>query len=81
MLLLCFVFRSKGDGEGDSIVAYYQSEFDVHVSQQASLDEAIESQELAPEHQQGRKGRVVLRPNDALSVNSIVLQGQNRSRE
>lgn len=80
-MILSFVFRSEGDGEGDSIVAYYQSEFDVHVSQQASLDEAIESQELAPERQEGRKGRVLLRPGDALHVRSIISQGQTRSRE
>uniref|UniRef100_A0A3Q3WE28 Uncharacterized protein n=1 Tax=Mola mola TaxID=94237 RepID=A0A3Q3WE28_MOLML len=34
---------SEGDDGGSSVVAYYQSEFDVHVSKQARLDEAIES--------------------------------------
>lgn len=65
---------SEGDGGGDSVVAYYQSEFDVHVSQQASLDEAIESLEPPAGSQQGRQGRVLLKPTDALSVNSVVSQ-------
>ncbi|XP_076598173.1 suppressor of tumorigenicity 14 protein homolog [Chaetodon auriga] len=63
---------SEGDDGGDSVVAYYESEFDVHVSQQASLDDAIES--LAPQtgSQQGRQGRLLLKPADALSVNNVI---------
>lgn len=56
------------------MVAYYQSEFDVHVIQQDSLDEAIES--LEPEGSQaGRHGRILLRPTDALNVNSVISRG------
>ncbi|XP_073326919.1 suppressor of tumorigenicity 14 protein homolog [Pagrus major] len=62
---------SEGDGGGDGVVAYYESEFDVHVSQQASLDEAIKSLEPAGS-QQGRQGRLLLKPTDALSVTSVV---------
>ncbi|XP_036960339.1 suppressor of tumorigenicity 14 protein homolog [Acanthopagrus latus] len=62
---------SEGDGGGDGVVAYYESEFDVHVSQQASLDEAIRSLEPAGS-QQGRHGRLLLKPADALSVTSVV---------
>ncbi|TMS16147.1 Suppressor of tumorigenicity 14 protein-like protein [Larimichthys crocea] len=63
---------SEGDGGGDSVVAYYQSEFDVHVSQQASLDEAITSLEPPAGSQPSRHGRILLKPTDALSVNSVV---------
>ncbi|XP_029292173.1 suppressor of tumorigenicity 14 protein homolog [Cottoperca gobio] len=59
---------SEGDG-GDSVVAYYQSEFDVHVLQQETLDKAIES--LDPAAQQGRQGRFLKRV-DALNVNNVV---------
>lgn len=65
---------SEGDGGGDGVVAYYESEFDVHVSQQASLDEAIRSLEPAGS-QQGRHGRLLLKPADALSVTSVVSGG------
>uniref|UniRef100_A0A3Q4B5H5 Uncharacterized protein n=1 Tax=Mola mola TaxID=94237 RepID=A0A3Q4B5H5_MOLML len=63
---------SEGDDGGSSVVAYYQSEFDVHVSKQARLDEAIESLELSAGNQQGRQGRLVLKQSDALSVNRVV---------
>lgn len=66
--------EGDGDGGGDSVVAYYQSEFDVHVSQQASLDEAIESLEPPAGSQQGRLGRLLLKPTGALSVNNVVSQ-------
>ncbi|TKS76486.1 Suppressor of tumorigenicity 14 protein [Collichthys lucidus] len=69
---LCFC--SEGDGGGDGVVAYYQSEFDVHVSQQASLDEAIASLEPPAGSQPSRHGRILLKPTDALSVNSVVSQ-------
>lgn len=71
---MCLRFCSEVDGEDNSIAAYYQSEFDVHVSQQASVDEAIESLELAG-GQQGRQGRMLLRPNDPLRVTSVTSQG------
>ncbi|XP_035513490.1 suppressor of tumorigenicity 14 protein homolog [Morone saxatilis] len=63
---------SEGDGGGDGIVAYYQSEFDVHINQEASLDEAVESLEPPAGSQQGRHGRVLLKPTDPLSVNSVI---------
>ncbi|XP_068601364.1 suppressor of tumorigenicity 14 protein homolog [Brachionichthys hirsutus] len=62
---------SEGDGGDDGVVAYYQSEFDVHISRQDSLDQAIESL-AAAEGQQGRQGRLMLKPSDALSVNSVI---------
>ncbi|XP_019963786.2 suppressor of tumorigenicity 14 protein homolog [Paralichthys olivaceus] len=61
---------SEGEGGSDSLVAYYQSEFDIPVPQQGALDEAIES--LEPSSQQGRQGRVLLKPVDALSVNNVI---------
>ncbi|XP_071398455.1 suppressor of tumorigenicity 14 protein homolog, partial [Centroberyx affinis] len=61
---------SEGDGGGDSVVAYYQSEFDVPQLRESSVDEAIASLEPGPE-QQGRQGRLLLRPTGALSVNSV----------
>lgn len=57
------------------MVAYYESEFNVHVSQQASLDEAIRSLEPPAGSQQGRHGRLLLKPADALSVTSVVSGG------
>ncbi|XP_026189279.1 suppressor of tumorigenicity 14 protein homolog isoform X2 [Mastacembelus armatus] len=63
---------SQGENGGDSVVAYYQSEFDVPVPQQDSLDEAMESLESLAESQRGRQGRVLLRPTDALTVNSVM---------
>ncbi|XP_044066157.1 suppressor of tumorigenicity 14 protein homolog [Siniperca chuatsi] len=63
---------SEGDGGGDSIVAYYQSEFDIHVSQQAALDDAIESLDPPAESQQSRHGRLLLKPTDALNVNGVI---------
>lgn len=68
-------FCSEAGGEDGSTVAYYQSEFDVHVSQQASLNEAMESLEQAG-GQQGRQGRLLLRPRDPLSVSSVISRGQ-----
>lgn len=64
---------SEGDGGDDTVVAYYQSEFDVHVSQQDSLDEAMESLQPPTGGHQGRQqGRVLLKPTNALDVNSVV---------
>uniref|UniRef100_A0A8D3CBY1 Suppressor of tumorigenicity 14 protein-like n=1 Tax=Scophthalmus maximus TaxID=52904 RepID=A0A8D3CBY1_SCOMX len=59
---------SEGDDGGESLVAYYESEFDVPVPQQTSLDEAIESLEPPAESQ---KGRLLLKPVDALSSFNI----------
>ncbi|XP_033943610.1 suppressor of tumorigenicity 14 protein homolog [Pseudochaenichthys georgianus] len=63
---------SEGDSGTDSVMAYYQSEFDVHVSQQAALDEAIESQQATTSRQSGRHGRILLKPADALNVHNVV---------
>ncbi|KAM3872280.1 suppressor of tumorigenicity 14 protein homolog [Diretmus argenteus] len=63
---------SEGDDGGGGVVAYYQSEFDVPVLREASVDEAIESLEPPAEAQQGRKGRLLLRPTGSLNVNSVV---------
>ncbi|GLD63845.1 suppressor of tumorigenicity 14 protein homolog [Lates japonicus] len=62
---------SEGDGGGDSVVAYYQSEFEVPIPQQTALDEAIESLEPPTGSQQSRQGRILLKPTDALNINSV----------
>ncbi|XP_075882860.1 suppressor of tumorigenicity 14 protein homolog isoform X2 [Nelusetta ayraudi] len=66
-------FSEASDG---GVVAYYQSEFDVHASQQGSLDEAMEQQQQEEqqqaEAQQGRQGRFMLRSKNPLSVSSVV---------
>ncbi|XP_029911259.1 suppressor of tumorigenicity 14 protein homolog [Myripristis murdjan] len=62
---------SEGDGSGgDGVVAYYQSEFDIPALRESAVDEAMDSLEPA-EGQQGRQGRLVLRPSGALNVNSV----------
>uniref|UniRef100_A0A3Q4MLC3 ST14 transmembrane serine protease matriptase b n=1 Tax=Neolamprologus brichardi TaxID=32507 RepID=A0A3Q4MLC3_NEOBR len=54
--LLCVLLCSEGDTGSNTIVAYYESEFDVPPPQQASLDEAIDSMQppvlvsLHPKH-------------------------------
>ncbi|XP_074538629.1 suppressor of tumorigenicity 14 protein homolog [Halichoeres trimaculatus] len=63
---------SEADGAKDSLVAYYQSEFDVHISQQASLDEAVQSLEPPSGGQSGPQGRLLLKPTDALDVNNVM---------
>ncbi|XP_070696320.1 suppressor of tumorigenicity 14 protein homolog [Pempheris klunzingeri] len=63
---------SGGGGGGNSIVAYYEAEFDLHTSQQAALDEAIESIGPSAGSEQGRQGRLLLKPTDALSVNNVI---------
>ncbi|KAM4610158.1 suppressor of tumorigenicity 14 protein homolog [Polymixia lowei] len=64
---------SEGDGVGsDGVVAYYQSEFQVPVLRESSLDEAIESLEPSSESHQGRQGRLLLKPASALNVNSVI---------
>uniref|UniRef100_A0A3Q3K6S5 Suppression of tumorigenicity 14b n=1 Tax=Monopterus albus TaxID=43700 RepID=A0A3Q3K6S5_MONAL len=66
---------SCSEDGGDGMVAYYQSEFDLPVPQQKFLDEAIESLDSPAESQQGRQGRVLLRPTDALNVNGVISRG------
>ncbi|XP_056129935.1 suppressor of tumorigenicity 14 protein homolog [Lampris incognitus] len=61
---------SEGDGGSSSgVVAYYQSEFEVPVVKEVSVDKAIES--LA-EVEVGQQSRLLLRPTDSLDVNSVV---------
>ncbi|KAM7405386.1 hypothetical protein PAMP_012653 [Pampus punctatissimus] len=62
---------SQGNS-GDSVVAYYQSEFELPLPQQNSLDEAIKSLEPPAESQHSRQGRLLLQPTNALSVNSVL---------
>uniref|UniRef100_A0A8C9XTN0 ST14 transmembrane serine protease matriptase b n=1 Tax=Sander lucioperca TaxID=283035 RepID=A0A8C9XTN0_SANLU len=73
VLCLC---SEDDSGGGDGVVAYYQSEFDVHVLQQDSLDEAMKSLQPAAGSQQGRHGRVLLKPLDGLTVSNVFSQGQ-----
>lgn len=77
---LCVLLCSEGDRGSNTIVAYYESEFDVPPPQQASLDEAIDSMQLPAGSQEGGKGRFLLKPTDALSVNDIVTQGLTAHR-
>ncbi|XP_078144179.1 suppressor of tumorigenicity 14 protein homolog [Centroberyx gerrardi] len=63
--------EGDGGGGGDSVVAYYESEFDVPQLRESSVDEAIASLEPAAESQQGRQGRLLLKPTGALRVNSV----------
>ncbi|XP_030589843.1 suppressor of tumorigenicity 14 protein homolog [Archocentrus centrarchus] len=65
---------SEGNSGDNGIVAYYQSEFDVPAPQQTSLDEAVKSLEPPEESAGGRHGRLLLRPKDSLSVNSVISQ-------
>ncbi|XP_011620138.2 suppressor of tumorigenicity 14 protein homolog [Takifugu rubripes] len=63
---------SEGNSGDNSMVAYYQSEFEIHESQQASLDEAIESLERPEGGPDGRQGRMQQSPSEGLSVNSVI---------
>ncbi|CAN9515311.1 unnamed protein product [Ophioblennius macclurei] len=62
---------SPGEGDGNSVVAYYQSEFDVPIPQQTSLDQAIESLEPPTDAQHSGRGRILLQPTDALQVSNV----------
>lgn len=68
-------FCSEGNSGDGGVVAYYQSEFEIHDSQQASLDEAIASLEVQEGGPIGRQGRLQLRLGDGLSVNSVISRG------
>ncbi|KAM9855616.1 suppressor of tumorigenicity 14 protein homolog [Aulostomus maculatus] len=65
-------FSEGGDGGTDSVTVYYQSEFDIPVPQQASVDKAMESLGPPAGSQQGRQGRLLLQPTNALDVNSVL---------
>ncbi|KAF7646510.1 hypothetical protein LDENG_00186970 [Lucifuga dentata] len=67
-----FTVQAFSQGDGGSGVAYYQSEFDVPAPQQDALDDAIASLEPPAENQQGRQGRLLLRPTGSLDVHHIV---------
>uniref|UniRef100_A0A3Q0RYF7 ST14 transmembrane serine protease matriptase b n=1 Tax=Amphilophus citrinellus TaxID=61819 RepID=A0A3Q0RYF7_AMPCI len=77
---LCVLRCSEGNSGDNGIVAYYQSEFDVPAPQQTSLDEAVNSLESPEESAGGRHGRLLLRPKDSLSVNSVISQGVTAHR-
>ncbi|XP_054623632.1 suppressor of tumorigenicity 14 protein homolog isoform X2 [Dunckerocampus dactyliophorus] len=75
-VLLKYFTRSSvdafSDGGGDSVMAYYQSEFDIPAPQQASVDAAIKSLQTPAQSQQSRQGRVLVKPDDSLNINSVV---------
>ncbi|XP_057685588.1 suppressor of tumorigenicity 14 protein homolog isoform X2 [Corythoichthys intestinalis] len=60
------------DDGGDSVTAYYRSEFEVPVAEQASVDAAVQSLEMAAGSQQSQRGRVLLKPKHALNIDSVV---------
>lgn len=64
--------QAFSQSSSDGVVAYYQSEFDVPIPQQASLDRAMESLEPAAGAHQGRQGRLLLKPVDALQVSNVI---------
>ncbi|XP_028265434.1 suppressor of tumorigenicity 14 protein homolog [Parambassis ranga] len=70
----CRVQAFSDGGDGISVMAYYESEFELPIPQQAALDEAIRALEPPAGGQQGRHGRLMLKPTDALTVNSVVSQ-------
>ncbi|XP_030589845.1 suppressor of tumorigenicity 14 protein-like [Archocentrus centrarchus] len=65
---------SEGDSGDDSIVVYYESEFDVPVPQQTSLDEAIGSVEPPTGSQWDQQGQGLQKPTDTLNISSITTQ-------
>uniref|UniRef100_A0A668USH9 Suppression of tumorigenicity 14b n=1 Tax=Oreochromis aureus TaxID=47969 RepID=A0A668USH9_OREAU len=65
---------SEGDSGDDSIVVYYESEFDVPVPEQTTVDEAIESLEPPAESEWGQQGQGLLKPSDTLNISSIISQ-------
>lgn len=65
---------SEGSG-ADGTVAYYQSRFEVPVSQQASLDQAVQSLQQQQQPLGGPDGRQQRRPAGGLSVSGVVAQG------
>lgn len=61
------------------MVAYYQSEFELPEVQQDALDEALASMDPPPgdpgEYQEGRQGRLLMKPTGALNVKHVRSQG------
>ncbi|XP_062283383.1 suppressor of tumorigenicity 14 protein homolog [Scomber scombrus] len=68
--------QAFSEGDGDSVVAYYESEFELPVPQQDSVDKAIESLEPAAGSHSSR-GRQMLKPTDPLNVNSFVSRAKD----
>ncbi|KAK2898169.1 ST14 transmembrane serine protease matriptase b isoform X1 [Channa argus] len=64
--------QAFSEDSGDSVVAYYQSEFTVPIPQQDSVDQAIESLEPTAGRRKGGKSRAMMRPDDGLSINSVM---------
>ncbi|XP_039878650.1 suppressor of tumorigenicity 14 protein homolog [Simochromis diagramma] len=65
---------SEGDSGDNSIVVYYESEFDVPVPEQTTVDEAIESLEPPAESEWSQQGQGLLKPSDTLNISSIISQ-------
>ncbi|KAL3975054.1 hypothetical protein ACER0C_023680 [Sarotherodon galilaeus] len=65
---------SEGDSGDDSIVVYYESEFDVSVSEQTTVDQAIESLEPSAESEWSQQGQGLLKPSDTLNISNIISQ-------
>lgn len=64
--------QAFSESTANSVVAYYESEFQAPVSQNAALDEAVESLQSSSGKSLGRQGRLFPRPEDLLSVNTVV---------
>lgn len=69
--------QAFSESSGNSIVAYYQSEFSAPNSKYESLDEAMESLQDSSEKPLGRteirgQGRVLIPPKNALQVNQVI---------
>ncbi|KAK2850911.1 hypothetical protein Q5P01_007187 [Channa striata] len=64
--------QAFSEDSSDSVVAYYQSEFNVPIPQQDSVDQAIESLEPTTGSLKGGKGRALMRPDSGLSINSVM---------
>ncbi|XP_075993573.1 suppressor of tumorigenicity 14 protein homolog [Genypterus blacodes] len=64
---------SPADGSGgDGVVAYYQSDFNVPVYQADAVEEAMASLQQPAEDEQGRQGRLLLRPSGSLNINNVI---------
>lgn len=77
---LCVLWSSEGDSGDNSIVVYYESEFDVPVPERTTVDEAIESLEPPAESEWSQQGQGLLKPSDTLNISSIISQGLTAHR-
>uniref|UniRef100_A0A3P9I1T8 Suppression of tumorigenicity 14b n=1 Tax=Oryzias latipes TaxID=8090 RepID=A0A3P9I1T8_ORYLA len=64
--------QAFSDGDDNGIVAYYHSEFEIPVSQQASLDEAIKTLEPSEDKMLEVKGRMTFYPKSSMSISHIL---------